>query len=109
MPARSHPRDLHAKAFAGALRMDAKIDVDRQVGVKNSLLEYLKANHQPEKTWFDSSDIAPRFRFANAIKDSASDLAGATWTKTQKHLVKRYSGRRSLPGTLSQQSGEKER
>ena len=35
----------------------AKIDVGKQPNVVNSLLEYLKAN-QPEKTWFDSGDIA---------------------------------------------------
>lgn len=52
----------------------AKIDVGRQPGVVNSLLEYLKAN-QPEKTWFDSGDIASGSRFAKAIEDGVADSA----------------------------------
>jgi hypothetical protein len=52
----------------------AKIDVGKQPGVVNSLLEYLKAN-QPEKTWFDSGDIASGSRFAKAIEDGVADSA----------------------------------
>jgi len=52
----------------------AKIDVGSQPGVVNSLLEYLKAN-QPEKTWFDSGDIASGSRFAKAIEDGVADSA----------------------------------
>lgn len=52
----------------------AKIDVGRQPGVVSSLLEYLKAN-QPEKTWFDSGDIASGSRFAKAIEDGVADSA----------------------------------
>lgn len=52
----------------------AKIDVGKQPGVVNSLLEYLKAN-QPEKTWFDSGDIASGSRFAKAIEEGVADSA----------------------------------
>lgn len=52
----------------------AKIDVGKQPGVVNSLLEYLKAK-QPEKTWFDSGDIASGSRFAKAIEDGVTDSA----------------------------------
>jgi hypothetical protein len=52
----------------------AKIDVGKQPGVVNALLDYLKAN-QPEKTWFDSGDISSGSRFANAIEEGVSDSA----------------------------------
>ncbi len=52
----------------------AKIDVGKQPGVVNSLLDYLKAN-QPEKTWFDSGDIASGSRFARAIEEGVADSA----------------------------------
>ncbi|MBN1608514.1 MAG: TIR domain-containing protein [Polyangiaceae bacterium] len=52
----------------------AKIDVDKQPGVVNSLLDYLKAK-QPERTWFDSGDIASGSRFAKAIEDGVTDSA----------------------------------
>lgn len=52
----------------------AKIDVGKQPGVVNSLLDYLKAK-QPEKTWFDSGDIASGSRFAKAIEDGVTDSA----------------------------------
>lgn len=52
----------------------AKIDVGKQPGVVNSLLDYLRAN-QPEKTWFDSGDIASGSRFAKAIEEGVADSA----------------------------------
>lgn len=52
----------------------AKSDVYRQPGVVNSLLGYLNAK-QPEKTWFDSGDIASGSRFEKAIKEGVKDSA----------------------------------
>ena len=52
----------------------AKSDVCKQPGVVTSLLDYLKAK-QPEKTWFDSGDIASGSRFAKAIEDGVADSA----------------------------------
>lgn len=52
----------------------AKIDVGRHPGVVNSLLDYLNAKH-PEKTWFDSGDIASGSRFAKAIEEGVTDSA----------------------------------
>lgn len=70
---RPHPTDEDAPPVTIFLS-HAKIDVGRQPGVVNSLLEYLKAN-QPEKTWFDSGDIASGSRFAKAIEDGVADSA----------------------------------
>lgn len=70
---RPHATDEDAPAVTIFLS-HAKIDVGRQPGVVNSLLEYLKAN-QPEKTWFDSGDIASGSRFAKAIEDGVTDSA----------------------------------
>lgn len=52
----------------------AKIDLGKTPGVIDSLLDYLRAK-QPEKTWFDSGDIASGSRFAKAIEDGVSDSA----------------------------------
>lgn len=70
---RPHPTDEDAPPVTIFLS-HAKIDVGRQPGVVSSLLDYLKAN-QPEKTWFDSGDIASGSRFAKAIEEGASDSA----------------------------------
>jgi hypothetical protein len=52
----------------------AKVDVGKAPGVVNALLDYLSAE-QPEKTWFDTGDIASGSRFAKAIEDGVSDSA----------------------------------
>lgn len=77
----------------------AKIDVGKQPGVVNSLLDYLKAN-QPERTWFDSGDIASGSRFAKAIEDGVSDSAllavvtdaysSRSWCRREVLFAKRY-------------------
>ncbi len=70
---RPHATDEDAPAVTIFLS-HAKIDVGKQPGVVNSLLEYLKAN-QPEKTWFDAGDIASGSRFAKAIEEGVTDSA----------------------------------
>ena len=77
----------------------AKIDVGKQPGVVNSLLDYLKAK-QPEKTWFDSGDIASGSRFAKAIEDGVTDSAllavvtdaysSRSWCRREILFAKRY-------------------
>ncbi|MDA8347926.1 MAG: TIR domain-containing protein [Pseudomonadota bacterium] len=77
----------------------AKIDVPKQPGVVNSLLDYLKAK-QPEKTWFDSGDIASGSRFAKAIEDGVTDSAllavvtdaysSRSWCRREVLLAKRH-------------------
>ncbi|WP_434345582.1 TIR domain-containing protein [Myxococcus virescens] len=52
----------------------AKIDVGKKPGVVNSLLNYLRAM-QPEKTWFDTGDIASGSQFAKAIESGVTDSA----------------------------------
>jgi hypothetical protein len=70
---RPHPTDEDASPVTIFLS-HAKIDVRKQPGVVNSLLDYLKAS-QPEKTWFDAGDIASGSRFAKAIEDGVADSA----------------------------------
>lgn len=70
---RPHPADAEAPPVTIFLS-HAKIDVGRQPGVVNALLDYLKAN-QPEKTWFDTGDIASGSQFAKAIENGTSDSA----------------------------------
>lgn len=70
---RSHSTDEDAPP-ATIFLSHAKVDVGKQPGVVNSLLEYLKAN-QPEKTWFDSGDIASGSQFAKAIENGVADSA----------------------------------
>jgi hypothetical protein len=77
----------------------AKIDAGKPHSVVNSLLEYLKAN-QPEKTWFDSGDIASGSRFAKAIEDGVADSAllavvtdtysSRSWCRREVLFAKRY-------------------
>src|SRR5690606_7438850 len=52
----------------------AKMDIGKQPGVVNALVDYLRAT-QPEKTWFDSGDIASGSRFAKAIEEGVADSA----------------------------------
>ncbi len=70
---RPHPTDEDAPPVTIFLS-HAKIDVGKPPSVVNSLLDHLKAK-QPEKTWFDSGDIASGSRFAKAIEDGVSDSA----------------------------------
>lgn len=77
----------------------AKIDVAKQPGVVNSLLDYLRAK-QPEKAWFDSGDIASGSRFAKAIEDGVTDSAllavvtdaysSRSWCRREVLLAKRH-------------------
>lgn len=77
----------------------AKIDVDKHPGVVNSLLDYLEAK-QPEKTWFDSGDIASGSRFAKAIEDGVTNSAllavvtdaysSRSWCRREVLFAKRY-------------------
>jgi hypothetical protein len=70
---RPHPTDEDAPPVTIFLS-HAKIDVGKPPGVVNILLDYLRAK-QPEKTWFDSGDIASGSRFAKAIEEGVSDSA----------------------------------
>jgi hypothetical protein len=77
----------------------AKIDVGKHPGVVNSLLEYLRAK-QPEKTWFDSGDIASGSPFASAIERGVSDSAllavvtdsysSRSWCRREVLFAKRF-------------------
>lgn len=77
----------------------AKMDVGKQPGVVNALVEYLRVT-QPEKAWFDSGDIASGSRFAKAIEEGVADsalLAVATdayssrsWCRREVLFAKRY-------------------
>lgn len=77
----------------------AKIDMGKKPGVVNSLLDYLKAN-QPEKTWFDSGDIASGSQFAKAIEAGVTDSAllavvtdaysSRSWCRREVLIAKHY-------------------
>jgi hypothetical protein len=70
---RPHPSNEDAPPVTIFLS-HAKINVGKQPSVVNSLLEYLTAN-QPEKTWFDSGDIASGSQLAKAIEEGVADSA----------------------------------
>lgn len=77
----------------------AKGDIDKQPGVVNSLINYLNAK-QPEKTWFDSGDIAAGSRFAKAIEAGVTDSAllavvtdaysSRSWCRSEVLIAKRH-------------------
>jgi len=77
----------------------ARIDLEHEPRVVKSLLAHLTAN-QPEKTWFDSGDIASGSRFEKEIEHAVTDaalLAVATdsyssrsWCRREVLLAKRH-------------------
>jgi hypothetical protein len=70
---RPHPEDEDAPAVTIFLS-HAKIDLENEPRVVKALLAHLTAT-QPEKTWFDSGDIATGSRFAKAIERGVEDAA----------------------------------
>ncbi len=70
---RLHPDDEDAPAVTIFLS-HTKMDLDNEPRVVKTLLAHLTAT-QPEKTWFDSGDIASGSRFAKAIERGVSDTA----------------------------------
>lgn len=70
---RPHPESEDAPAVTIFLS-HTKVDIDNEPRVVKALLAHLTAM-QPEKTWFDSGDIASGSRFAKAIENGVADAA----------------------------------
>src|SRR5439155_16384605 len=70
---RPHVADEDAPAVTIFLS-HTKMDLEHEPRVVKSLLAHLSAT-QPEKTWFDSGDIASGSRFAKEIERGVEDAA----------------------------------
>lgn len=94
------PHDAGEDAPAATIFLShTKVDIDSEPHVVKALLEHLTAN-QPEKTWFDSGDIAAGSHFANAIEHGVADAAllavvtdsysSRSWCRREVLIAKRH-------------------
>jgi len=97
---RLHPRAEDEDAPAVTIFLShTKMDLETEPRVVKALLAHLTAT-QPEKTWFDSGDIASGSRFAKAIEAGVSDAAllavitdsysSRSWCRREVLLAKHY-------------------
>jgi SLOG cluster2/TIR domain len=94
----SHTNDSEASPVTIFLS-HTKLDLESEPRVVRALLAHLIAD-QPEKTWFDSSDIQSGSQFARAIERGISDTAlvaivtdsysSRSWCRREVLLAKQY-------------------
>jgi len=95
---RPHADDEDAPAVTIFLS-HTKLDLEHEPRVVKALLAHLTAT-QPEKTWFDSGDIASGSRFAKGIERGVADAAllvvvtdsysSRSWCRREILLAKQY-------------------